>query len=79
MSIVSEIWTVEDHGRLRSYLTTNVATKRFLACLKRQGILTSVETVHAYFGDRADGGSGYEILWKPGVQWSDLEEMFRKL
>ena len=79
MSLVSEIWTFENQGRLHSFLTTNVGTDRFLAHLKRRSVLDSVETVHAYFGDRAQGGSGYEILWKFHVQWSDLEEIFRKL
>jgi hypothetical protein len=79
MSIVSEIMTVESEGRLRSYLTTNVGTERFLSYLKRRGILESAETVHAYFGDRAEGGSGYEILWKSHIRWADLVETFRKL
>lgn len=79
MSLVSEIWTVENEGRLYSCLTTNAGTDRFLAFLTARGIIDSVETVHAYFGDRAEGGSGYEILWKPNIRWPDLEEMFRKL
>ena len=79
LSLVSEIWTVENQGRLYSFLTTNVGTERFLAHLKRREILESIETVHAYFGDRAQGGSGYEILWKCHIQWCDLVEVFRKL
>lgn len=79
MSLVSEIWTFENQGRLHSFLTTNAGTERFLAHLKRRSILGSVETVHAYFRDRAQGGSGYEILWKPGIRWCDLGEIFRKL
>ncbi len=79
MSLVSEIWAFENQGRLYSFLTTNAGTERFLAHLKRRSILGSVETVHAYFRDRAQGGSGYEILWKSHVQWSDLVEIFRKL
>ena len=48
MSLVSEIWTVENEGRLYSCLTTNVGTDRFLAFLKVRGILESVETVHEF-------------------------------
>ena len=79
MSLVSEIWTVENEGRLCSFLTTNAGTDRFLAFLTARGIIESVETVHAYFGDRAQGGSGYEILWKSHIRWRDLGEVFRKL
>jgi len=79
MSLVSQIWTVESEGRLISFVTTNAGTERFLAYLKRREILDSVESVHAYFGDRAQGGSGYEILWKSHLQWKDLCETFQKL
>lgn len=79
MSLVSQIWTIESQGRLHSFLTTNVGTERFLAHLKRRRLLDSVETVHAYFGDRAQGGSGYEILWMSHIRWCDLWEIFRKL
>jgi hypothetical protein len=79
MSLVSEIWTVESQDRLTSFLTTNVGTERFLAFLTARGIIESVETIHAYFGDRAQGGSGYEILWKSNIRWRDLGEIFRKL
>lgn len=79
MSLISQIWTIERQGRLHSYVTTNVETMKLLAHLRRRRVLDSVETVHAYFGDRAEGGCGYEILWKSHLQWSDLSEIFRKL
>lgn len=79
MSLVSHIWTIESEGRLTSFVTTNVGTERFLAYLKREEILDSVEAVSAYFGDRAQGGTGYEITWKCHIQWCDLVETFRKL
>lgn len=55
MSIVSEIWTWQEGERIYSRLTTNVCAKRLLARLTALGILESVETIHAYLGDRADG------------------------
>ena len=72
MNIVSEIWTWQEGDRIYSRLTTNVCTKKMLARLIAVGLLDQVETVHAYFGDRADGGSGYELLWKQAVTWDDL-------
>lgn len=79
MALVSQIWTVNREDRLRSFLTTNVGAERFVAHLERRGILSYVETIHAYFGDRAEGGSGYEILWKLEVTWDDLLTVFRLL
>lgn len=72
MSIVSEIWTWQQGDRLYSRLTTNVCARQFLAKLAAVKLLDSVETVQAYFGDRVDGGCGYEVLWKPGI---DLESV----
>jgi len=72
MNIVSEIWTWQEGERLYSRLTTNVCVERFLAKLAARNLLESAETIHAYFGDRADGGSGYEILWKQQVSWEQL-------
>jgi hypothetical protein len=40
-------------------------------------LLELAETVHAYFGDRAEGGNGYEVLWKDYVQWDDLKKLVR--
>ena len=72
MNIVSEIWTWQDGNRIYSRLTTNVCAKRFLAKLKALELMDSAETIHAYFGDRVDGGSGYEVLWKQHVTWEFL-------
>ena len=79
MSIVSEIWTWQEGERIYSRLTTNVSAKRFLARLTTLGLLESVETIHAYFGDRADGGNGYELLWKSTVTWEDLRVSLPKI
>ena len=74
MSIVSEIWTWQEGDRIYSRLTTNVCAKRFMARFTALGLLDSVETIHAYFGDRADGGNGYQVMWKSGVSWDFLRE-----
>jgi hypothetical protein len=79
MSIVSEIWTWQEGDRIYSRLTTNVCAKGFLARLHALGLLQAVESVHAYFGDRADGGSGYEVLWKDQANWDDLHKTLPKL
>ena len=72
MSLASVIWNWQEGDRVYSRLTTNVGRKRFLARLSFLGLLDSVESIHAYFGDRVDGGSGYEVLWKRSVRLSDL-------
>ena len=77
MSLVSVIWNWQEGDRLYSRLTTNVGRKRFLARLCALGLLDSVEAIHAYFGDRADGGSGYEVLWKAHVRLEDLGPLVR--
>ncbi|MBI1831472.1 MAG: hypothetical protein HYR84_08485 [Planctomycetes bacterium] len=79
MSFVSEIWTWQEGERIYSRLTTNVSAKRFLARLTALRLLESVETIHAYFGDRADGGNGYELLWKRTVTWEDLQVSLPKI
>lgn len=79
MGLVSQIWTISHDDRLRSFLTTNVSSERFVAHLERLGWLSRVETIHAYFGDRADGGCGYEVLWKEDIDHADLFEFFRIL
>lgn len=76
MSIVSEIWTWQEGTRVYSRFTTNVASHRFLTRLAALGLKDFAETVHAYSADRAFGGSGYEILWKIGV---DLDFLRRCL
>ena len=77
MGLVSEIWTWMENERLYSRLTTNVARRPFLAKLTSLGLLRFAETIHAYFDDRANGGNGYEILWKASTQLSDLENLIR--
>lgn len=79
MSIVSEIWTWQEGDRIYSRLTTNVCAKRLLARLTALGLLESVETIHAYFGDRADGGNGYELQWKRNANWDHLRNTLLKL
>lgn len=72
MTLTSEIWNWEEGGRVYSRFTTNVGRQRFLARLRRLGLFDSVESIHAYFGDRAHGGSGYEVLWKVEMKLSVL-------
>ncbi len=77
MSLVSEIWTWNENGRLYSSATTNVSSARFVAKLARLGLLELAETIHAFFDDRVYGGNGYEILWKDRVKMNDLENLVR--
>ena len=79
MTIVSMIWTWQQGDRTFSRLTTNVCAKRFLAKLEALTLLRFVESVHAYFGDRAEGGSGYEVVWKENVDWDFLHQALPKL
>ena len=72
MSLASEIWNWQEGDRVYSRLTTNVGRKKLIARLSAVGMLGMVETIHAYFGDWADGGSGYELLWKADVRFEDL-------
>ena len=39
--------------------------------------MDKVESIHAYFRDRVDGGSGYEILWKEWVEMADLKNLIK--
>jgi hypothetical protein len=77
MPLVSVIWTWQEGDRLYSRLTTNVSAKRLLAKLTDLRLLDDIETVHAYLADRADGGNGYEVLWKANVRWEDLKNLVR--
>ena len=79
MNIVSEIWTWQEGDRIYSRLTTNVCQKRFLARLTALNLLNLVETIHAYFGDRVDGGCGYEVLWKREVSWERLGHVLTRI
>jgi len=79
MNLASEIWTWQQGDRIYSRLTTNVSAKRFIARLTNLDLLDSVETIHAYFGDRAEGGNGYEVLWKYCVSWRFLQERLTKI
>jgi hypothetical protein len=75
MSLASEIWNWQDGDRVSSRLTTNIGRERLIARLSAVGLLDAVESIHAYFGDRVDGGNGYELLWKKGVCLSDLRPL----
>ena len=75
MSLASEVLTWQESNRLYSRLTTNVSTPRLIRRLVALRILQWVETIHAYFGDRA----GYEVLWKKHVQWDDLQAVLIRL
>ena len=75
MSLASEILNWQEGDRVYSRLTTNVGRKKFHARLLALGLLDSAESIHAYFGDRADGGNGYEVLWKVHVRFEDLRRL----
>ena len=77
MPLVSVIWTWQESGRMYTRLTTNVSAKRLVAKLDAVKLLANVETIHAYLADRADGGNGYEVLWKAHVNWDDLKNLVR--
>jgi len=77
MNLASVIWNWQEDGRVYSRLTTNVGRARLLARLRGLGMLDLIETIHAYFGDRVDGGSGYEVLWKECVRLDDLRRLER--
>jgi hypothetical protein len=77
MSLASVIWNWQEGDRVYSRLTTNVGRKRLIARLSAVGMLSKVETIRAYFGDRACGGNGYEVLWKVHVRLDDLGRLMR--
>ena len=72
MNLASVIWNWQEGDRVYSRLTTNVGRERLLARLRALRMLDSVESIHAYFGDRSNGGTGYEVLWKHDVRVEDL-------
>ena len=77
MGMVSVILIWQEEGRIYSRLTTNVRRERLVAKLSALGLLDAIEALQAFFGDRADGGSGYEVRWKEHVQWDDLQILIR--
>jgi len=77
MSLASEILTWEQGNRLYSRVTTNVRPSKLIGRLVALNLLEFAETVHAYFGDRAEGGNGYEVQWKDYVEWDDLKKLVR--
>ena len=72
MSLASVIWNWQEGDRVYSRLTTNVGRKKLIARLSAIGMLGMVESIHAYFGDRVEGGNGYEVLWKVDVRFEAL-------
>lgn len=79
MPLVSTILIWREGTTLYSRITTNVSRPRLLARLAALGLLESLDEIHAYFGDRADGGNGYELKWKDHVRWDDLPHLLGKL
>ena len=77
MSTASVIWNWQDGDRVYSRLTTTVGRTALLARLSAVGMLEMVETIHAYFGDRAQGGCGYEVTWQAQVRLEDLEALVK--
>lgn len=79
MSLVSTILIWREGGELFSRITTNASKPRLLARLADLGILESVDDIHAFFGDRADGGNGYDLKWKVHVRWDELPRLLGRL
>ncbi len=79
MALVSCILIWNDGKSLCSRLTTNVSKKRLLARLADQGILESVAEIHAFFGDRVEGGNGYDLVWKDHVRRENLPAILGRL
>lgn len=68
MSIASVILLWEEGGRLSTRLTTNASRKVVEARLRACGLHESVAEMQAFFGDRAEGGNGYVILWTSNTE-----------
>ena len=75
MSLVSVILNWQEGNRVYSRLTTNICREKLIARLRALNLLDSVESIHAYFGDRAYGGNGYELLWQGHVRMEDLRRL----
>ena len=79
MPVVSTILIWREGTTLYSRITTNVDRRQLLARLAALGIVEWVDDIDAYFADRADGGNGYELKWKPHVRWDDLPLLLGRL
>jgi hypothetical protein len=77
MTLASVIWNWQEGDRVYSRLTTNVGRERLIARLRALDMLEAVESIHAYFEDRAHGGNGYEVVWKVHVRLEDLGPLVR--
>ena len=77
MTLASEIWNWQQGNQIYSRLTTNIGRERLIARLRALGLLESVASIHGYFEDRAQGGNGYEILWKEPVRLEDLRPLVK--
>lgn len=75
MSLASVIWNWQEGDRVYSRLTTNVGREKLLARFRALRLLDSIESIHAYFEDRALGGSGYEVLWNAYTRLEDLRRL----
>ena len=79
MPLASTIMIWREIGNLCSRLTTNARKEKVLAKLEAFGLLQSVQEIHAFFGDRAAGGNGYDLVWKTTVTWDDLRAILPKV
>ena len=61
--------------RLLGAALRSTPAPELIARLRALGMLELIESVHAYFGDRAYGGSGYEVFWKDHVRLEDLRRL----
>lgn len=79
MNVVSEILIWRDGEALFSQLTTNASWQVLAVRLDEVGLLESVAAVEKYFGDRADGGSGYVIRWASDISRDRVRSGLRRL
>ncbi len=79
MAIASEFLIWRTNGRLFCRVTTNVGLCELRARLAFIGLLECVEDIRAFFGDRVEGGSGYELLFGGQVTWDELRRAIVRL
>lgn len=60
-------------------VTTNADLDKLRARLEIVGLSDAVVDVRAYFGDRLNGGSGYELLFAPHMSWADVRRRVVKI
>ncbi len=84
MGIAGEVTTsqeVDGHGvvRFRTRVRTNASEGRFKGRLADLGLLDRVESIDHYATNWhwTGTGQGYEILWRDGTTFNDLQPLAR--